>query len=64
MKIAILVSKFFQNIHQNASIIKCFQKFLHEKNPIASVYLKYFFYILKMVIFEKKVKTKFDLNTP
>ena len=35
MKIAILVSKFFQNIHQTASIITCFQKFLHEKHPVA-----------------------------
>ena len=41
MKIAIFCSRLFQNTHQNASIIKCFQKFLHEDYPIASVYLKY-----------------------
>ena len=27
--------------HQNASIVKCFQKFIHEKYPIASMCLKY-----------------------
>ena len=27
------------NTHQNVSIIKCFQKFLYENYPIASIYL-------------------------
>ena len=30
MKITILLSIFFQNIHQNASIVTCLQNFLHE----------------------------------
>ena len=51
MKIAFLFSKFFQNIHQNASIVTCFQNFLHEKYPIASK--KNFFFIYKMTIFKK-----------
>ena len=29
-EIAILFSKLFQSTHQNSSIVKCFQKFLHE----------------------------------
>ena len=32
MKVAIFCSEFFQNIHQNASIVACFQKFRHEIN--------------------------------
>ena len=53
MKIAILFSKFFQNKHQNASIVKRFQKCHHRKYPIASVYLKYFFFFYrKIIIFE------------
>ena len=42
--IAILYSRFFQNTHQNASIVKCFQKFRHENYPMASVYIKYLFF--------------------
>ena len=37
--------RFFQNTHQNASIVTCFQKFLHENYPIASMYLKCYFFI-------------------
>ena len=52
MEIAILYSSFFQNIylfiysiytayvhHQDTSIVKCFQKFLHENYPIVNVYV-------------------------
>ena len=39
MKIVIFYSRLFQNIHQNASIVKRFQTFLHENYTIASVYL-------------------------
>ena len=38
-------SRLFQNTHQNASIVKCFQKFLRENYPTASVYVKYLFFI-------------------
>ena len=60
MKIVIIYSKFFQNKHQNASIIKCLQKFLHENYPSASMYLKYLF-IIKM-IFKKNIYKKTTKN--
>ena len=53
MKIAILVSKYTP---KRINIVTCFQKFLHEKYPIARVYLKYLFFVEKMVIFEKKYR--------
>ena len=39
MKIIIIYLRLFQNTHQNASIVKRFQTFLHKNYPIASVYL-------------------------
>ena len=39
MKIVIFYSRLFQNTHQNTSIVKRFQTFLHNNYPIASVYL-------------------------
>ena len=34
------------------TIVKCFQKFLHENYPIASMYLKYLFLIYKWYFFK------------
>ena len=36
---------YLKNTHQNASFVNAFKKFLHQNYPIASVYLKLFFYI-------------------
>ena len=47
MKIAIFIARLFQNSHKNVSIVKACKQFLHENYPIASVYLKYLFFILK-----------------
>ena len=54
MKIAIFVSKYTPKRIKG----DMFSKFLHEKYPIASAYLKYLFFIYKMVIFEEKNKDK------
>ena len=40
MKITILFSKFFQNIRQNASIVTCFQKFIHSKR-VSKIFIFY-----------------------
>ena len=45
----------FQNTHQNASIVKGFQTFLHENYPIASVYLCKKWYFLKFVYKKMKI---------
>ena len=49
MKIVIFYSRLFQNTHQNASIVKRFQTFLHKNYPIASVYLYKKWYFLKFL---------------
>ena len=58
MKITILFSKFFQNIHQTVSIVTCFQKFPHSKRVS-----KIFIFYIKNDNFWKILKTKSDPNT-
>ena len=45
MKTVVFYSRFFQNTHQNASIVNVFKNFFYDNYPVASVYLKYFFFI-------------------
>ena len=47
MKIANFIQDPFKIHTKNVSIVKCLQKFLYENYPIASIYLKYLYFIYK-----------------
>ena len=64
MKIIIIIpfSKFFQNIHQNASNVTCLKSFTMS-SPNSKRVFKLFIFYIENDIFRKNLKTKSGQNT-